>query len=692
MKINKIFSIAIVLGLICAGVIVASRFMTENHYKNYEFTMFFEDVKNIASLKDEPIEESLTEWQDVGINSITLTEASIESLKSDDEFKVTSKLIGSDLEVTATPEGIDFIVNGLKEVLAEDRKIERLADNKILIEGRLSDIIKSQYAHKDYLGTTLTKSDTSRVSKLELVGLGYKKSDIDSILASGFPLEFRPVYEKSLQKPIPSIDRFLSLLDKYSSQSYVVFTAKTALGAGDTKALDYLAKELKDRDIAISLIETGVQREHIEQDGLDYMVRKNEHKAVRIFSTWNYIQRRFDYEIPMHHNGEEISNTFFRAITERNIRVVIFRPFIKNDMLVTDMEVYKVRLNELYAKLAAFPHNFKNIDIKAGERIEIMPELDRSRFLLMFISFAVIAGFMVILDNIINGFKKIKYIVFGLGIALTSLVYILNIKTGTFNVLFAFVGLLVFTTLAVMYVLSTSKEILSENTKRSTSAAFGLGALVLFLSILYSLLGAGILVSYYATSDYLLEMNIFRGVKLSQLLPIFIALVLAIMYFEEDILGRQYDSKKEKFFYLMDMNIKVWHATIAGAALVVLALLIIRSGHETGVQPSSFELLIRNLLENSLPARPRTKAIILGYPAVIGLVMLANKHKYKLAYPVLAMMIAIGQANILNTFSHIRTPLYLSFLRVGMEFISAIIITVIYVMIYKIIELLIKKI
>ncbi|MEZ0326988.1 MAG: DUF5693 family protein, partial [Fimbriimonas sp.] len=130
--------------------------------------------------------------------------------------------------------------------------------------------------------------------------------------------------------------------------------------------------------------------------------------------------------------------------------------------------------------------------------------------------------------------------------------------------------------------------------------------LVSVLSVAGGLCVAGMLngLSYYIQADE------FRGVKLSVFLPI--VLVGALF-----------------FLRLVD-----WQGTLRGpitwgtaalgfAILIGLAIMIARTGNDTGAGASSFELMMRNVLDRFLYVRPRTKEFLIGHPLlIIGVEML----------------------------------------------------------------------
>ena len=97
------------------------------------------------------------------------------------------------------------------------------------------------------------------------------------------------------------------------------------------------------------------------------------------------------------------------------------------------------------------------------------------------------------------------------------------------------------------------------------------------------------------------------------------------------------------------------------------------------------------MLEYITPARPRNKAIFLGFPALIIFVMISGKKIFKTSYILFAIAATIGQANILNTFSHIRTPFMMSVYRILGEYVISVIITFFIALLFSLAENLIKR-
>jgi hypothetical protein len=109
------------------------------------------------------------------------------------------------------------------------------------------------------------------------------------------------------------------------------------------------------------------------------------------------------------------------------------------------------------------------------------------------------------------------------------------------------------------------------------------------------------------------------------------------------------------------ISVKVFLALmiVMGAFIVLIA----RSGHTSGMPVSGFEIKIRALLEQIFYARPRSKEIFFGHPAFM-LAFAAFLKKFpKMICFVLVMAGTIGQSSMVETFAHMRTPIFMSFMR-----------------------------
>ncbi len=680
---KKLF-IGIILISFVTGLFVGyRRYTVEAPERFYEITMPYEEVQKMASFEGKTITDSLANWRDVGVNTITLTEMTISNLENSGYFNLHSHFEGNNLVLEGDAAGIKLIADRMANRLAEKRKISFRGENSIVIEGGINDFFKTNTLSKYDLFSERTRIAQRTASIIEFVGLGFLDEEIATIKQAGFAVRFRPAYVYGVQDAKYAIDSLLQYIDQYSQQPYICFSGNDVLGT-DTE-LDYLAAELKARNIAAVMIETSVQREFVEQDGLKPLVEKMDYQAVRAFSTFDYIRDRYDYEIPFHHRGEEVANTYFRAITERNISVVFFKTYTRDGkMLDVPASHYKDNFTVLKQRLQG--HGIANIsnNWNSAQQNFYMATFHINRLLVGMVALGVAAAVLLlinlfhVLPNIINGLLS------GLAIVIIGLIYGLNIKVAQFNLMFGLLSTIIFAMLSIYYIVWQARQLYDIATPLSRGKVFFKGIAVLLGAILISLAGAAFEISFYADSKFLLEMAIFRGVKVSQLVPLMAAFIMAIYYFGQEILQKKDLTRVEQVKYVLDLNVKIWQVLVGFVLLILVGLLLLRSGHDSNIGTASLELTFRNFLEYFLYARPRSKALILGFPIVIFFMRVVNSRKYAWSYPVFAFLVAIGQVDILNTFSHIRTPLQLSIVRVLLAFVLSNVVYLIYVVVIAI--------
>ncbi len=78
---------------------------------------------------------------------------------------------------------------------------------------------------------------------------------------------------------------------------------------------------------------------------------------------------------------------------------------------------------------------------------------------------------------------------------------------------------------------------------------------------------------------------------------------------------------------------------------------------------SGAEIKIRAMLEQIFYARPRSKEIFIGHPAFILAIGAFLKKFPKMICFILILAATIGQSSMVETFAHMRTPIFMSFMR-----------------------------
>ncbi len=661
MKKRYILFLLIALGVIASLFAFNARYQTEESLKHYEITMPFEQVLAMAEMKNASLADELSYWKEAGIDSIALDEINLFNLKQRTDKDIIVSYRGNDVVIRGDKALLSALAERFQEHL-QAREIE-LTATELVIEGSVNDFYIGYLNSKNTLVEESMGVSVRTASLLEYLGLGYDSADIEAIKAAGLAVRLRPSYVAALEDAEQAVDNLISAIDEYTQQPYLVFSGKEIVGFGGAEAK--LAEALAKRHIAPALIENPVQRKHVLQKGLNSLVERLDYRALRVFSTWDFIRNRYDYEMPLHHNGEEIINTYYRAITERNISVIYFKPFTKNNRIVDlPVGVYQDNFKVLEQRLAA--HKITPYD--SGDFYR--KPLHTRRAVQLLAAIAVVAAGILILDLLFDLPLKFLALLLALALIPTALLYVLGKGLPLINSLFGFMTTVVFAGLAIVFILKRGLYVYQNPQGHN----FIKSAFVLLQALAISMLGAILEVAFFADSKYILEMAIFRGVKLSQMLPLAFALLVSVVIFAPILFPASELSYKERIIDLLNQTIKLWQIMLGGLALLLVLLFLVRSGHDGNIKPPTLELLFRNSLEYFLYARPRSKSFIIAFPAFFILFDLIRKNKYKLVYPFLAVLMAIGQSDVLNTFSHFRTPLIISAWRIVYAYILGIVV------------------
>lgn len=180
------------------------------------------------------------------------------------------------------------------------------------------------------------------------------------------------------------------------------------------------------------------------------------------------------------------------------------------------------------------------------------------------------------------------------------------------------------------------------------------GLVCLLRSAGVALLGGLFITGLLSQVAFMLEVDLFFGVKALLVVPPLIVLGLYIFT------GKF--GAPNKLGEVANAPVRAWML----AAFVVLAasaaFLVMRSGNQPDVGVSGFELDVRGALTQLMGARPRFKEFLVGYPPIFLLAALTPAHR-RFAGWLLVLCAAVGLADVLDTFSHIHTSLSVGLLR-----------------------------
>ena len=682
MKINRILAAAVAVGIAFSALLTIQRFDRESDYKTYEVNMYYSELEKVASQEGVSMDDMLEDMKDTGITNMLIKEDTLQSLKQNPAVSLTTRMSGYDLIIESEDSAlIQRIYRAFMDVKKDDRSVTLEDDKTIRIEGTSLDYIEGQVLTVGSYGQKNVTSTVWSGSMLETVGLGYDEKALELSKKHGFGVILSPNYYADFQSAEKSVDAFLDTIDSSKIEpSHIIFSGNQVIGfdypemkrmqdeaadAGIKKfvypPLEKLATGLEDRDIAVAMIESSSQGGYLKTDGMMELLKLMDFDAVGSYLTWDFVTNKYDYEIPFHHNGEEIANIMFRGITTRNIRVISLKPFIKDGRYISDPQAYANVLDNIEKRLAA-------VDMKPA-RLKTMEFFSPNPLLRIPVAMGIIAAWLMIIDNLFAiKKKKSLYILLGLGTAASAALIASGMMSAIVEKGFALLGAMTMPSLAGCWLISRLRRIENDLLYTSKAKAFLKSELMMLGAILITLGSVLFEVAMLTHSRYLLGVDTFAGVKISQVVPMGIILLMYIAYFgyrrnpDSEITGI---TSGDVLRFAND-TIKVWQIAAIGIFAAVLMIFMARSGN-AAPEPSAAEVLMRNFFEFIFPARPRTKAIFAGIPFTVIMLYLSQtgrNHKMNIAFVVLS---SIGLVNTVNTFSHTKAALTVSVFRTGAE-------------------------
>jgi hypothetical protein len=151
------------------------------------------------------------------------------------------------------------------------------------------------------------------------------------------------------------------------------------------------------------------------------------------------------------------------------------------------------------------------------------------------------------------------------------------------------------------------------------------------------------------------EIDTFLGVKYVLVVPALLGLVL---YLFTDRLGAKLDPRAAAETPVRVIQLLVGAVLVAGAAIV-----LVRSGNQSDIAPSSFELALRAHLTTILQVRPRFKEFVVAWPALMLVPALLAEDRRRWGW-LFVLAAGMGLGDLIDTFSHLHTPLLVSLERV----------------------------
>ncbi len=685
LKNNRILLVLLAAAVAVSLAVIAGRWQVESRNKTYDVVLDYNELELLAEQSDHDVGWWLEQFRDMGVTQVGLTEESLTSLMENSPLSVTATPMDTVIQDAAWAEeypaqfvaaiqdfgfdrydvlveasgtdAVDFVTEAVEQRFhPEELVLCNLGEKAYaLLDGQVNDTLyHSDFTYVDTFKKGFTERSEIISSKLMYISLGLDPDKVAAIQDAGMEIIPRTICYSGHNDT-----RYAqAVIDGYArygiTPAYIIAGGEAVIGYDDGDfALDYL----RDNGITMGLIETTVQRENILQSGATEAAVATDYTAVRVFSMWNYIQYRYGYY--GYPGAEEIENTLFRTIVERNIRVIYFKPIKQTDnsfAYITDVEVYRDLFSGLNSRLASH-------GITMG-RASVMDNYQIPSLALLALGLGAGVGGALLPATFLPMKRK-----WTLLLALAACICVLGawlVLPNSYRLLASFASAVVFSCLGAAFFLRSAKDLSGKlDAQAPLRRVLPRCAAILAISVGIALLGGMMTAAPLSSTDFMLELGIFRGVKLAQLAPLAFFCLLFISYY-----GFFESDHKTDTLQLGDIakalrwQIPVWSLVLLAVVALAGYYYLARTGHETSVGVSTLELVLRNDLEEVLLARPRTKEFLVAFPGVM-LAVYCAVRRLPFWTALFGLAGTIGMTSVCNTFMHIRTPLYLGVIRTG---------------------------
>lgn len=350
---------------------------------------------------------------------------------------------------------------------------------------------------------------------------------------------------------------------------------------------------------------------------------------------------------------EEAVRRWAIADDERHIRMNIITPFLQgsNDLLSYNLNYVKEitkRVEERGYKIGYA----RPLEVYFPNRVALIP-----------IIAAIVGAFVLLCQMLLNWTFSTSIMMWGV---ITGISLFGNFVASTItHQMLAFMAAVSFSTLAILRI----TDMLDSLQDVPVFKILANGAISLALCVLFSLCGACLLGAILTDARFLLELDFYRGVKLTFILPlIFVGILYLKKYdmlgFSECVTFGDYWNRVKYLFYEC-CNVKTILKIAVGLVILgaVAYVFIGRTGHSWQIPVPQFELTMRYWLEEHMYARPRAKEFLIGHIAFFFLVLAYHKSWPRVAGLILTVLAAIGQVSLVETFCHMRSPFAMSVAR-----------------------------
>lgn len=604
---NRLLTIILALGVIGSAWALAHRHSVEMKNRAVEIAVDYSEVAELAGASGLSVTETLLRLKQAGVTSVAIQEETLADLVSQGLVRV-----GRGLRWPTQVTWVEALTPEIGMMLQASR----------LPLGRMD----AQAA----LGPVAFELNTEPEYALAMP-LGLPEEQIRLAKSAGMTVIARLVNYPNVRRE--DIEQTADELRDNGIRT-VIFASDQVLGFRG--AVNDVAEVFKDHGLIYGSVEFAKQK------GDQRFSERMKPDLVRVHSISAAEMGGLDQA--------SAAERFVRAARERNIRIAYVRmyDFADANPLKTNLAYMSAITRGLkhYGFALKPVHPFADPAVPMAARI--------------LMALGVASGVILLALSVVSmspRFTWLGFVLFGvIFAAMAASGILIGLK------LVALAAAIVFPTLAVLNAVSRTPE---EPTGVALRGNLGPAITRFAATVVISAAGGLMIAGLLSLPEFMLRISQFAGVKLAHIAPILLlafALTAGIGW-GPGTWREQKARASESLRRIGSQPVLIWQTVIAFVLLVMVGLLLARSGNEPGVGVSPLELRFRAILDTLLFVRPRTKEFLVGHPALLLGIASALGGRRNLA-GLLLVIGMFGEVSVVNTFCHIHTPVAISVYRV----------------------------
>ncbi|WP_195573654.1 DUF5693 family protein [Paenibacillus sp. 1001270B_150601_E10] len=636
----------VIVGLVASLAVVVQRVQTEQTAKQVELVFDYRDLVDMSVYQPNPsqyIKDQLGVLKDAGIQSMAMFESSLQEFKSAKRIWLYNSNEAALLQGKPSNlnENFTYLLFAGPE---EERELQPIIEETFLnlgiqvklwsFDGKNGLIIETPYE------SAIMKSMPQDPIAMKL------------LRDQGFNIV--PRLSDSMPYDPDQVEALLSMYEK-NGVTRLLFDGDAVKGFNDDLkfSLTHFAETLNKHGIGIAAIE-GLKA---PQKGFSKLAYLTHYNVVRIHS----ISEQESFNDP-----KVLGDRLSLAVKDRNIRMFYLNAIVKKDTtkseIVDSVENIVKSLGEPGDAKAKIQHD--GFTFGQAKPFEVVDSSWQR-----YAKAAAVVGGVALIALMISYFVPyVMLLVFVIGLVGAGGLFVLHS-----NLLEQGLALGVAISAPTIAMVLAVRRIDMSSIDLSFGPRFGRSVALFLRTSILSLIAVPYVIALLNNITYSLVLEQFRGISLLFVAPVGLTALYVFLYRGESVF------KEAKRWLSMPLTL-LWvvaFVVVAGAGYYYLS----RSGNAGTV--SSIELTFRSLLENTFGVRPRNKEFLLAHPIFLVGAFIALRYRWG---QFVFMIAAVGQMSMVNTFTHLHTPVLISLIRTVLGMGLGLIIGIIGILVWTVIE------